>query len=223
MKFCTEVDLVKVLKASLTSMYKKGDNIEIFEEVSLGFGIADVVVSNLINSYSVFRSNENFVLCYFDINIYDIISKFENGISVAKIIDITRGNKKKTFDALDKLISLKYIYNEDSIFYVSNKYTFPFKNNIAIEAKLKDWKRALKQAYRYKWFAEYSFVVIDEHYSKKAIENIDVFKKYNVGLASISVDGNLIRYYSPVSEIPYDMKMKILFSEKILHYQMLAR
>ncbi len=223
MKFHTELELVNVLKASLLKQYNKKDNIEILEEVSVGFGVADVVITLLMNTSCIIRPMINDKLDYSDINVYDIISKYESGIDLNKIVDVTKSNKRKVISSLHKLISFGYVFDEIGIYSVSNKYSFPFRTNIAIEAKLKDWKRALKQAYRYKWFAEYSVVVLDEHYSKKAIENIAVFKKYNVGLATISLDGAMIKHYFPVLETPYDLKMKMLFSEKFMSHQLLAR
>ena len=80
MKFETEIDLVNVLRDHLTKHYKVGDNIKIFEEVSLGFGIADLVVTNFISDMSTI-SNSHFKLDTNDINVYDLISKNINGIT----------------------------------------------------------------------------------------------------------------------------------------------
>ena len=46
---------------------------------------------------------------------------------------------------------------------------------IAFEMKLMKWKRALTQAYRYKAFANYSYVLIDMDYVSPAIRNIEQF------------------------------------------------
>jgi predicted transcriptional regulator len=219
MKFETEIELVNVLRDHLTKNYKVGDNIKIFEEVSLGFGIADLVVTNFVSDISTV-SNSHFKLDVNDINIYDLISKNINGISFEKLIEILRTNKSSINNSLNKLYNDNFIIEKDSKFFINKEYVFPFKNNFAIEAKLKDWKRALKQAYRYKWFAEYSFVVIDEYYSKKAIENIDIFKKYNVGLATLSSEKVFKKHYYPKSETPLDTKMKMLMSEMVIHHEL---
>jgi hypothetical protein len=51
---------------------------------------------------------------------------------------------------------------------------------IAIEVKIKDWKQGLYQAWRYKSFAEKSYLAVYKPYAK----NIDIklFEQYNVGL-----------------------------------------
>lgn len=218
MKFETEIDLVNVLRDHLLKNYNVGDNIKIFEEVSLGFGIADLVVTNFVTDKSLI-SNSHFKLDINDINIYDLISKNTNGISYEDLFKILRTNKSSLNNSLKKLFKDNFIIEIDSFFHINKIYTFPFKDNFAIEAKLKNWKRALQQAYRYKWFAEYSIVVIDEYHSKKAIENINTFKKYNIGLATISSEKVFKKHYFPKREIPLDNKMKMLMSEMVIHYE----
>lgn len=59
---------------------------------------------------------------------------------------------------------------------------------ISIEAKLKNWQRALQQACRYRNFSNYSFVLLEEKYSNPAIKNIDSFHSFGIGL--ITMQGN---------------------------------
>ena len=59
---------------------------------------------------------------------------------------------------------------------------------IAIEAKLKNWNKALSQAYRYKKFSDQSFVLLDKAFSNSALKERDVFERYNIGL--IIMDSN---------------------------------
>lgn len=220
MKFQTEIQLVNTLKETLTGSYVKG-YVEIFEEVSLGYGIADIVLSRLIKPRKNLKSSK-FILNNFDINIYNLIKKTDN-ISVDNIIDTTRSSKNEIIKSIEKLVANKYVKLKGVNLQMDKVYELPFSENFAIEAKLKDWKRALKQAYRYKWFAEYSYVVIDAHYSSPAIKNIDTFEKYNIGLATITTNGELKRYYNPIRQQPFDPKMQMLFSEKIKNSYDFAR
>ena len=215
MKFQTEIDLVEALKAFIEKAYKRS-NIQIFEEVSVGYGVADIVVSDLYSlSYqSLQRMTKEDSLRLLDINIYSIIQNSHN-LTTEEIVDLTRCSKKAVNNSLRKLTNYGYFFQEDAKFSINKKYEFPFRTNFAIEAKLKDWKRALKQAYRYRWFAEYSFVVLDTHHSNAALKNIEQFIKYNVGLASISPDGVLKKHFYPVRQKPFDPKMQMLFSEKV--------
>lgn len=79
----------------------------------------------------------------------------------------------------------------------------PVVNKIyAIEAKLKDWKRALMQADRYRYYATQSWVLLDACSIKPAVKNIDQFQRLNVGLAGITLSGKILNYYSPTSMPP---------------------
>jgi len=215
MKFKTEVDLVNAFIDFVKNQYYR-QNIEIFAEVNLGYGIADIVITNMLQQ-SIEKHDEK--LNINDINIYDLISKHKSGINFNDISIILRSKKKTINDSLSKLLNAQFIVEFNGLYLLNNHYTLPFKNNFAIEAKLKDWKKALKQAYRYKWFAEYSFVVIDEYYSNKAVENLDIFKKYNIGLVTFSSENGLKRYYYPKAEEPYDKKMQMLLSEMVIHHE----
>lgn len=220
MKFQTEVELVNILKETLKGVYRK-DYVEIFDEVSLGYGIADIVISRLTKPIKKLKSSK-IELNNCDINIYILIRK-SGEISFDKIMDTTRSSKKEISKSLDKLIFNKYVTIKGDNFSINKNYELPFDVNYAVEAKLKNWKQALKQAYRYKWFADYSYVVLDAHYTNAAITNLDSFKKYNVGLASISTNGELIRHFTPKRQKPFDLKMQMLFSEKIKNNYELAR
>jgi len=219
MKFLAEVELVNTLKHALKEKYSLS-GAEIFTEVSLGHGIADMVISNLKEIEGLISTDN--LLDYFDINVYNLIKKTE-AISEKDLFNITRASRQKINASIRKLIEAGYIRVENSILKMNKDYVLLFNCNFAIEAKLKDWKRALKQAYRYRWFADYAYVVIDEQHGKRAIENINLFKKYNVGLATISTSGKLKRHFKPPKQKPFDKKMQILFSEQIKHHYEFAK
>tara|TARA_R100000935_G_C2826257_1_gene162464 strand:- start:952 stop:1617 length:666 start_codon:yes stop_codon:yes gene_type:complete len=215
MKFDTEIELVNVLKSTLNECFPRQD-INIFQEVSLGYGIADLVIcvrddKFCDKSFHLSRA----ILDKCDINIYYLIDR-KPKITLLEIIEITRTSKMKIFDSLKKLVNSEYIDCIDGCYVISRSYEFSFNMNFAIEAKLKDWKRALKQAYRYKWFAEFAFVVLDEHNSSSALKNLLYFEKYNVGLATINRNGVLKRLHNPKRDVPFDKKMQMLFSEKFI-------
>lgn len=217
MKFQAEIDLIETLKTSLKQTFHHS-KVKIFEEVSLGYGIADIVVSETCDDIR----NKNLhsdILDINDINVFTVIEK-AGYISLVEIIDLTRSSRRSITRSISNLINHGYIQEQTGVYFLSCSYQMSFVKNFAIEAKLKDWKRALKQAYRYKWFAEYSFVVLDAHYSKSALKNINIFEKYNVGLASMSVSGKLIRHFNPKPEVPLDPKMRMLFSEQVKYYEL---
>jgi len=99
--------------------------------------------------------------------------------------------------------------------FIKNKYAKIkiVRSAIAIEAKLKDWRRALKQAYRYKWFAEMSFVCLPKMHIKSALTNLDEFKRYKVGLIQHSLENGLEVMYRPRPIKPICQEMKFLLNE----------
>jgi hypothetical protein len=52
----------------------------------------------------------------------------------------------------------------------------------AIEAKLKDWRKGLQQASRYRHFANRSLLVLPSRTAMIALEYIEAFRRLNVGL-----------------------------------------
>lgn len=71
-------------------------------------------------------------------------------------------------------------------FEVLQEYKFITDEVIAIEAKLRDWKKALLQANRYKRFSDFSFVLLDEVYASPALANLAVFENQNIGLVTMN-------------------------------------
>lgn len=90
------------------------------------------------------------------------------------------------------------------------------KNLISIEAKLKNWKRALIQAYRYRSFSEQSYVYMDNDYIGAPLENISEFKKYNIGLAGVLNDSIKI-YFEPTAMEPFSEQLYIKAKDVFLN------
>ena len=82
------------------------------------------------------------------------------------------------------------------------------KEIISIEAKLKNWKRALIQAYRYRSFSKKAYVFMDNDYIDAPLENIEEFKKFNIGLAGVSNEKIEI-YYEPEEKEPFSKELYI--------------
>ena len=74
---------------------------------------------------------------------------------------------------------------------------------ISFELKLKDWKRATTQAFRYKSFSNIVYVVLPSQTANLAFRNIDFFKKYNIGLAKLNSQENFEILFKPREDSPY--------------------
>jgi hypothetical protein len=85
--------------------------------------------------------------------------------------------------------------------------------SIAFEMKLSDWRRGLAQAFRYRSFATFSFLVLDNTRTKSAVANADRFKRANVGLIGINVDGSFEIYVWPEKETPFSAHLHTALAE----------
>ncbi len=85
--------------------------------------------------------------------------------------------------------------------------------SIAFEMKLCDWRRGLAQAFRYRSFATFSFLVLDNARSKSALDNADRFRRANVGLIGINPDGSYQVYVWPEKEPPFSARLHAVLAD----------
>ena len=88
----------------------------------------------------------------------------------------------------------------DFVFYDKNKQEVSI---ISFELKLKNWKQAAKQAFRYKSFSNISYVVLSSNNVKAALNNIEFFEKYNIGLAKFGNNNDFEVLFKPELTAPF--------------------
>lgn len=77
----------------------------------------------------------------------------------------------------------------------------------AFEFKLSNWRRALMQAIRYKYFANVSIVVLPVEKCEAPLKYIDTFRKIRIGLWGFDPDLNrIVTFYTPKPNKPLDIK-----------------
>lgn len=84
-----------------------------------------------------------------------------------------------------------------------NKFVSPVGPIISIEAKLRDWRSALRQAYRYREFSNQSWVLLDAARILPALNQLKLFVRSGVGLASINTTGQLFIHHEPAATEPF--------------------
>lgn len=211
--------LIPIISSSAIPQIKKSKNNRPFNfltELDCGYGIADVVFYNL-DKKIVSKRYSNKLLQFTKGQLQTILALQEN-----KSVSITYLKKRLSFsEAYIKYHILRFliengIITEDNQEYrLSFDYVVGLKETIAIEAKLQDWKKGLYQAYRYKWFAEESYLAIYEKNLSRPLKALEQFKKLNVGLMSVGRNGVEI-IFKPTPEEPYSKAMRALSYEKIL-------
>lgn len=103
-----------------------------------------------------------------------------------------------------KLVEPKGLFGIPDLLIVKSGKTKGKKlTTTSFEMKLRNWKRALIQAIKYKAFSNYAYVVVDHYYASPAIKNIERFKAANVGLVSIEHSGKVHKHFRPTKETPY--------------------
>lgn len=102
----------------------------------------------------------------------------------------------RTKNPVHYLREVKITSNRTDVIY------FEIKNNevgfiTAIEAKLKNWQKALQQATRNKLFANRVYVAVPEKYSTAPLANISCFREASVGLIVLCEDNTAKVYFHP--------------------------
>jgi hypothetical protein len=92
----------------------------------------------------------------------------------------------------------------------------------AFEMKLANWKRALVQAFRYRAFAEMSFVLLDHKHIRPALAGLAKFQRANIGLLSVDTMGGVFVHHQPVEQKPYCAKIRGDF-ERLLKSEVARR
>lgn len=167
----------------------------VLQEFDSKFGIADIVVGSYKSYFGSEKRRKqvdpNWVMPLVKFNI-------DSTINVKEFMDIYGVSRTTALQKLREYAEAKFLEPVNKNEYrILKNYKTVVDTVISFEAKLKDWKKALRQAYRYQKFSNYSYVLLDENHINPAINNLGLFVKHNIGL--ISMDGNTcLTYYNPV-------------------------
>ncbi len=164
----------------------------VLEEFDSYNGIPDMVLGSF---NSKVKSRLNY--CTVDYNWVAPLTSFRKNdiVSLSEFSEKFGISKRKATQVLKQYRVAGYLKEIDSsTFEVAREYEMMAKAIISIEGKLKNWRRAVFQAQRYKRFSNLSFVLLEEKYSNPAIENIDLFKNANVGLITMKEDKVNIKF-----------------------------
>ena len=106
------------------------------------------------------------------------------------------------------------------IFYTDPEAVFEKRFvTIAFEMKLSKWEKALGQAYRYKSFANKSYVMMDNAHISPPLRNITRFQKANIGLLSIDDSGKVTSFFEPEYRSPFSPWIERVFLRIVFHQE----
>jgi hypothetical protein len=100
----------------------------------------------------------------------------------------------------------------DFVFYAKENQDISI---ISFELKLKNWKQAVKQAFRYKSFSNVAYVVLSTSSINAALNNIELFERYNIGLAKFDKNNYFEILHRPISDNPYSEQISSRLKENI--------
>ena len=205
--FASEDNLISVVLERIRFFFNS-DNIIAATEIPIGAGIVDIVAGQIINAksqtYELLDGMESYMIS---------LLHYKQRLSLFTISRKANLSPDKTLAILQQLVDKGYIQTTNNCYL---RVRLPIDRVIAIEGKLKNWKKALQQANRNRLFATQSFVALEARYARPALQNLDLFKHYQVGLVIVSSEGNLQIVYRPRLTKPITPIMPIIAQASLL-------
>lgn len=103
---------------------------------------------------------------------------------------------------VEVLKECKGLYGIPDYLFIEKKHN-DLTHIIAFELKLRNWKRGLTQAFKYRCYANQSYVVVDETHISSAIKNMNFFSQFNIGLASFNINNEFRIFCYPKYSVPF--------------------
>lgn len=179
--FESEAALVKAIIARIAAARRREYRVEL--EVDAGVGVADLVlVKRSPRSIDALRS-----VAMISPRLAVLLSRgvgdaIKSRAELAAFLGTSEGAAQRV---IAQLSAAGIAQQSRHSLTISGLRSPPFEHLIAVEAKISDWRRVLVQAYRNLQFADESWVVLDHHFARPAIAQLDRFRIAGVGLASV--------------------------------------
>lgn len=187
------------------------------KELGVGYGIADLVlfrpdIKNCLKRLDRKQLKPLLNEGYF--KVFDSLSDIESDTAPTKLDDLkTKIHYSSSFlkyKLLKELKKAKYVKEVERNYYFKINGWLPIgKELIAIEAKLKDWRRGFYQANRYRVFADKVYLAVPFNIAKKV--DISLLRKHGVGLIAFDAENNM-------KKIMLEARKKEMFSETKRNY-----
>ncbi|MFD1588470.1 hypothetical protein ACFR9U_15935 [Halorientalis brevis] len=204
--FESEEELRKVALPILTDKLTHKD-VHRREEFSYSGGRTDIVLSYVSDAYKRRRVRELGVDIPIEnkkrLKIFLRLHKKDGYIQRDNFIEQISREPRKISNDLDWLIDHNFVIEDNGRIRTKPYLRRHITTSIAIELKLGKWQRAFRQALQGRAYSEYQYVVLDESNIHRALKDLSLFKKHEVGLISISKEGDFEHHYEPEKQSPY--------------------
>jgi hypothetical protein len=213
----SEKSMIPILRANYANLSVTTKGMTPLEEFSAGTGIADLVLFDTEKRRMSKRSKKNIpaITNIKELEIINIIGE-KKSLSEDAISERVGKSKEYTLRILQDLLDKNVVKHSSRGYSSKLRMTdSTVSKTVAIEAKVKDWKSGLRQAHRYKEFADYSYLALYERHSKGSLKRIELFKQLGIGLLVVTDDGTVREILAPVENITEMDRLKhFLASER---------
>ncbi len=196
------------------------------QEVSAGYGRADLVLVKLNPKKCAIRKKRKQVTPLLKENFFQVLRQLPDiddrkklpprGIDeLVQSVPVSKSYLK--YHLLRELEDNGYVKKiDDNYYYKVNGWVPLVSEMIAIEAKLRDWRRGFIQANRYKYFADKTYLAILAQY--RHLVDDEILARQNVGLFILSEDGkNVEEIICPKSQDKAKQDKRNFVSELFLY------
>lgn len=169
---------------------------ELFREPELPTGCPDVVV--VYSSRSTMKSAGRPALSEETLRLLHHIHR-NPGVSVVDVTSDLCLSMSRLGKTIDALLAREFIHIDGGGLWPEPRpHVFPVRSIIAIEAKMRDWRRALDQATANTWFASESFVLLPR---RNCFDGIAAEAEQR-GVGVLSYDGAGVEVVLPARVLP---------------------
>ncbi|WP_144049580.1 hypothetical protein [Halorubrum salipaludis] len=204
--FESEEDLREVALPLLTEKLTHKDA-HLVEEFSYSGGRTDLVLSYVSDKYKQRRVEKLGVGIPIEekrrLKVFLQLHKKDGDIRRENFVQQLTGNTRDEQKTIDWLIDNNFVVQEGDQIRTKPYLRRHITTSIAVELKLEKWQKAFQQALQGRAYSEYQYVVLDHSHVNRAVNEIDLFKKHEVGLISVTEGGDYELYYEPEKQTPF--------------------
>jgi predicted transcriptional regulator len=216
----SEQSMIPIIKdnAFKIGTKKKIQNLIALEEFAVGTGISDLTIFTIDKKLVESRKKSDVVPVTSKNSVQILLGLLDHGELTIDELSKYSGLRSKSSiqQALDLLIKSNLVVNNGGVYRADYSLKDHMSDDIiAIEAKVKDWRSGVRQAMRYKEYADFSYLAIYEDNISGCLKNIDVFKKLGIGLIGVS-DGDITIHLEATASTVTTIENKVLAYERLM-------
>ncbi len=216
----SEQSMIPIIKVNADKLPPKDRKSKIIplEEFSAGTGISDLTIFTVDDKLLEERRLNNKAPATSKQQIEILLCILGSKcVTIDEIVEqTTLKSKKAILSTLEQLLKANLVSKHNSFYSASYDIADSSTNNIiAIEAKVRDWKSGIRQAMRYKEYADYSYLAIYEKNIGSCLNNIAIFEQLGIGLIGVSDEGIRVHLKASLSNVR-SLENRMLAFERLI-------